>query len=224
MPSPSSPRASPVFHETTALLSIKTTSLFILSHKRIPCVDRGAQRESNSVSMNPALLPNCDDHLRLPKRQKTSHSNADSNAENNLPYGRYTIAWICALHFEMAAALAMMDEIHGQLPRRFNDHNTYTLGSIENHNIVIACLPEGQYGTVNAASVLTNVKRTFPLIRHGLMVGIGGAAPTKKDIRLGDIVVGTRIMQYDFGKTLSNGEIQRTAIPKSPEQLPQAIK
>ncbi|WKT54412.1 Ankyrin repeat [Fusarium oxysporum f. sp. vasinfectum] len=106
----------------------------------------------------------------------------------------------------MAAALAMMDEIHGKLPRRFNDHNTYTLGSIDNHNIVIACLPEGQYGTINAASVLTNVKRTFPSIRHGLMVGIGGAAPTKKDIRLGDIVVGTRIMQYDLGKILSDAE------------------
>jgi nucleoside phosphorylase len=118
----------------------------------------------------------------------------------------------------MAAALAMMDEIHGQLPRRFNDHNTYTLGSIENHNIVIACLPEGQYGTINAASVLTNVKRTFPSIRHGLMVGIGGAAPAKKDIRLGDIVVGTRVMQYDLGKILSGGEIQRTATPRSPEQ------
>ncbi|KAF5229507.1 hypothetical protein FANTH_14183 [Fusarium anthophilum] len=52
----------------------------------------------------------------------------------------------------MAAALAMMDEIHGQLSSRFNDHNAYTLGSIENHNIVIACLPEGQYGTINAAS------------------------------------------------------------------------
>ncbi|KAH7191114.1 hypothetical protein DER44DRAFT_815655 [Fusarium oxysporum] len=88
----------------------------------------------------------------------------------------------------------------------------------DNHNIVIACLPEGQYGTINAASVLTNVKRTFPSIGHGLMVGIGGAAPAKKDIRLGDIVVGTRVMQYDLGKILSGGEIQRTATPKSPEQ------
>ncbi|RYC80478.1 hypothetical protein BFJ63_vAg16640 [Fusarium oxysporum f. sp. narcissi] len=112
MPSSSFPRASPVFHETTVLLSVKTTSLFTLSHKRIPCVDRGAQRESNFVSMNPALLPNCDDdHLRLPKRQKTAHSNADSNAENNLPYGRYSIAWICALYIETAAAQAMLDLI-----------------------------------------------------------------------------------------------------------------
>ncbi|EXL39948.1 hypothetical protein FOCG_17450 [Fusarium oxysporum f. sp. radicis-lycopersici 26381] len=166
--------------------------------------------------MNPALLHDRDDkdYARPLKRQKTSYA----SAENGLLYDRYTIAWICALHFEMAAALAMMDEIHGQLPRCFNDHNTYTLGSIENHNIVIACLPEGQYGTINAASVLTNMKRTFPSIRHGLMVGIGGAAPAKKDIRLGDIVVGTRVMQYDLGKILSGGEIQRTATPKSPEQ------
>ncbi|KAF5701323.1 Pfs NACHT ankyrin domain-containing protein [Fusarium mundagurra] len=98
--------------------------------------------------MNPALLSDCDDdHYSRPlKRQKTFYS----NTENNFLYDRYTIAWICALHFEMAAALAMMDEIHDQLPR---------------------C----------------------------------------------DIVVGTRIMQYDFGKVLAGGEIQRTAIPKTPE-------
>ncbi|RYC79293.1 hypothetical protein BFJ63_vAg17827 [Fusarium oxysporum f. sp. narcissi] len=218
MPWPSFLRASPVFHETTVLLSVKTTSLFTLSHKKIPCVDGGAQRESNLVSMNPALLPNCDDdHLRLPKRQKTSHSNADSNAENNLPYGRYTIAWICALYIETAAAQAMLDERHGELPRRPNDNNTYTLGSIKNHNIVIACLPHDQYGNNNAAHVLTNLTRTFPSIRRGLVVGIGGGAPGKVDVRLGDIVVGTRIMQYDFGRVLAGGEIQRTAIPKIPE-------
>ncbi|RKK21198.1 hypothetical protein BFJ67_g17408, partial [Fusarium oxysporum f. sp. cepae] len=167
--------------------------------------------------MNLALLHDRDgeDYPRPLKRQKTSCA----SAENGLPYDRYTIAWICALHFEMAAALAMMDEIHGQLPRRSNDHNTYTLGSIENHNIVIACLPEGQYGNNNAASVLTDLKRTFPSICHGLMVGIGGGAPGKLDIRLGDIIVGTRVMQYDFGKVMAGGEIQRTATPKIPDHF-----
>jgi nucleoside phosphorylase len=66
--------------------------------------------------------------------------------------------------------------------------------------------------------VLTNLKRTFLSIRHGLIVGIGGAAPAKEDIRLGDIVVGTRVMQYDLGKIVSCGRIQRTAIPRFPEQ------
>lgn len=218
MPSPSFPRASPVFHETTVLLSVKITSLFTLSHKKIPCVDRGAQRESNLVSMNPALLPERDDdHLRLPKRQKTSHSNADSNAENNLPYGRYTIAWICALYIETAAAQAMLDERHGELPRRPNDNNTYTLGSIKNHNIVIACLPQDQIGNNPAAIVLTDLKRTFPSIRHGLIVGIGGGAPGRLDIRLGDIIVGTRVMQYDFGKVMAGGKIKTTAVPRVPD-------
>jgi nucleoside phosphorylase len=55
--------------------------------------------------------------------------------------------------------------------------------------------------------VLTNLKRTFLLICHGLIVGIGGAAPAKEDIRLGDIVVGIRVMQYDLGKILSGGGI-----------------
>ncbi|KAF5258984.1 hypothetical protein FOXYS1_10420, partial [Fusarium oxysporum] len=218
MPSPSFPRASPVFHETTVLLSVKITSLFTLSHKKIPCVDRGAQRESNLVSMNPALLPERDDdHLRLPKRQKTSHSNADSNAENNLPYGRYTIAWICALYIETAAAQAMLDERHGELPRRPNDNNTYTLGTIKNHNIVIACLPQDQIGNNPAAIVLTDLKRTFPSIRHGLIVGIGGGAPGRLDIRLGDIIVGTRVMQYDFGKVMAGGKIKTTAVPRVPD-------
>ncbi|PNP80121.1 hypothetical protein FNYG_06540 [Fusarium nygamai] len=166
--------------------------------------------------MNPASLPERDDedHLQLPKRQKTSHS----NAENDLPYDRYTIAWVCALYIETAAALAMLDEKHAELPRRPNDNNTYTLGRIKNHNIVIACLPQDQYGNINAANVVTNLTRTFPSIRYGLMVGIGGAAPANKDIRLGDIVVGTRVMQYDHGKILSGGEMQRTAIPKTPHQ------
>jgi nucleoside phosphorylase len=164
--------------------------------------------------MNPTLLPSLgdEDFSRPPKRQKTY-----PNTENDLLYDRYTIAWICALHIETAAALAMLDEIHDKLPRRSNDNNAYTLGSIKNHNIVIACLPQDQYGNNNAANVLTNLTRTFPSISRGLMVGIGGGAPGKVDIRLGDIVVGTRVMQYDFGKVLAGGEIQRTATHKIPD-------
>ncbi|KAH7160550.1 nucleoside phosphorylase domain-containing protein, partial [Dactylonectria estremocensis] len=126
----------------------------------------------------------------------------------------YTIAWICALHTEMAAAEAMLDDIHEDLPRYANDSNTYRLGSIKKHNIVIACLPTAQYGTNNAANVLTHLIRTFPSIHLGLMVGIGGGAPSMADIRLGDVVVGTRVMQCDLGKIVGDGQIWRTAIPR----------
>ncbi|VUC25564.1 unnamed protein product [Clonostachys rosea] len=149
----------------------------------------------------------------LAKRQKTSYLPVG----NALPHDCYTIAWICALHIEMAAARAMLDETHGDLPRCGNDSNSYCLGSIKNHNIVIACLPLDQYGTVNAANILANLKRSFPSVRRGLMVGIGGGAPSQADVRLGDVVVGTRVMQHDFGKIMPANEMERTAIPKVPE-------
>ncbi|KAF5545319.1 ankyrin protein 3 [Fusarium phyllophilum] len=129
---------------------------------------------------------------------------------------RYTVAWICALHIEMAAARAMLDEEHSEYPQQGNDTNSYVLGSIHSHNVVIACLPDAQYGLNNAASVLSNMRRTFPNIEIGLMVGIGGGVPRKADIRLGDIVVGVRVMQYDIGKTVKDG-FQRTGDPKIPD-------
>lgn len=113
----------------------------------------------------------------------------------------------------MAAARAMLDVTHDDLPMHPSDSNCYILGSIERHNVVIACLPDAQYGTNNAANVAANLLRTFPSVRVGLMVGIGGGVPTKADIRLGDVVVGSRVMQYDMGK-ITDGGIQRTAVPR----------
>jgi nucleoside phosphorylase len=144
---------------------------------------------------------------------------ANDARESRTRPDQYTIAWICALHMEMAAARAMLDGVHGDLPRDGNDSNAYTLGNIGRHNVVIACLSAAQYGLTNAATVLTHLVRTFTSIRACLMVGIGGAAPSQADIRLGDIVVGTRVMQYDLGKIVGDGQIQRTAIPKILSQL-----
>lgn len=129
------------------------------------------------------------------------------------------MAWICALPIEMAAARAMLDETHETLPTDADDTNTYVLGRIVKHNIVIACLPATQYGTNNAANVATNLTRTFPSIRVGLMVGIGGGVPGSSDVRLGDVVVGTRVMQYDLGKVVAVGQLQRTAVPRIPHHL-----
>ncbi|KAK6525990.1 hypothetical protein TWF281_011033 [Arthrobotrys megalospora] len=174
----------------------------------------------------------CEDHLEaglphLSKRQKPFHRDSDDVAhaitaltvyglENGPQHESYTIAWVCALPIEMAAARAMLDDVHEIPITCGNDSNTYILGRIERHNIVVACLPNDQYGTNNAANVLTHLIRTFPSIRLGLMVGIGGGVPSLADIRLGDIVVGTRVMQYDLGKIVEDGEIRRTAIPKTP--------
>jgi len=91
----------------------------------------------------------------------------------------------------MAAAEVMLDEIHEDLQEQdTSDHNSYKLGRIQNHNVVIACLPVGIYGTNSAANVSKDMVRTFKSIRFGLMVGIGGGAPSAtNDVRLGDVVV-----------------------------------
>ncbi|KAJ5688210.1 hypothetical protein N7536_010829 [Penicillium majusculum] len=98
------------------------------------------------------------------------------------------------------------------IPRPPTDQNTYILGNIEEHNIVIACLPSGAYGTISAATVAMQLLSSFHSIRFGLMVGIGGGVPSSKaDIRLGEIVVSQPadifggVIQYDLGKALNGG-------------------
>jgi nucleoside phosphorylase len=139
----------------------------------------------------------------------------------------YTVGWVCALPHEMMAAKGMLDEIHEDLQEQdTSDLNSYMLGQIHHHNIVIASLPAGVYGTTPAATVAKDMLRTFPSIRFGLMVGIGGAAPSSThDIRLGDVVVsepsGTSggVIQYDRGKTTQEGKFQRTGSLNSPPTI-----
>ncbi|KAJ6257610.1 Serine/threonine-protein kinase [Drechslerella dactyloides] len=143
-----------------------------------------------------------------------------------LTHENYTIAWICALPVEMAAAKAMLDDTHVSLPQHPRDGNTYTLGEIGGHNVAVACLPSGVYGITSAGIVANQMLFTYTAIRFGLMVGIGGGAPTEAaDIRLGDVVVskptGTLggVVQFDLGKTLSNGRFERTGTLNKPPQV-----
>ncbi|KAF5634236.1 nacht and ankyrin domain protein [Fusarium sp. NRRL 52700] len=130
---------------------------------------------------------------------------------------RYTIGWICALRKELIAAKAFLDVLHGVVDNAsLNDDNKYTLGSIGKHNVVIAVLPDGQYGSVNATAVLKDMTRTFFDLRVVLMVGIGSGVPGRKDIRLGDIVVGSigpstsGVIQYDYGRAAQGEEFAVT--------------
>ncbi|KAL4782158.1 hypothetical protein BJX76DRAFT_369374 [Aspergillus varians] len=132
-------------------------------------------------------------------------------------HGDYTVGWICALpETELVAAAAMLDEEHPVLPAADRqDTNSYVLGRIRDHNVVIACLPAETTGKVSAATVAKDLVRSFPAVRFGLMVGIGGGAPYYgtqgdndtecseseeedsededleeiRDIRLGDVVI-----------------------------------
>jgi nucleoside phosphorylase len=131
----------------------------------------------------------------------------------------------------MAAAQAMLDEQHPLLPQHSHDHNTYTLGRIGVHNVVLACLPSGLTGTTSAATVAIQMLSSFRGLRFGLMVGIGGGVPSREnDIRLGDVVVSQPtatfggVIQYDFGKTVQDGKFTRTgSLNRPPDVLLTAL-
>ena len=134
------------------------------------------------------------------------------------PIEEYQVGWVCALPKELTATRTVLDEGHKQYKSQVaHDSNSYVLGRIYCHNVVIACLPAGVYGTVSAATVANNILRTFPAIRFGLIVGIGGIPNSNKgvDTRLGDVVVsqphGTHggVVQYDLRKNLGDGVCER---------------
>src|SRR5438045_2028821 len=127
----------------------------------------------------------------------------------------YTVACICPMGVELAPVKALLDQTHPSLPTQ-RDQNSYTLGVIGGHNIVIAVLPE--IGTNSAATVATQLLNDFPSIRFGLLVGIGGGIPGEEedDIRLGDVVVSKPtatfggVVQYYMGNVTEGGLVQRT--------------
>lgn len=144
----------------------------------------------------------------------------------------YTIGWICALETEFVAAQEFLDEEH-EVPAHLAlaDDNFYKLGRMGKHNVVIAIVPDGEYGKSSAAVVANHMQHSFPSVRVGLMVGIGGGAPSiKNDVRLGDIVVSSRrdgkggVVQYDYGKAVQGCEFAITGhLDQSPASLAKAV-
>ncbi|KAK4938509.1 hypothetical protein LTR10_021041 [Elasticomyces elasticus] len=203
------------------------------STKSIKCkkVNVGAEVLSNSVldarQTDAALaLPH-----GLPAVSTPDHEHLRGHAENifgeQVRNEDYTVGWVCALNCESVAACLILDEKRGPPEYRAeNDTNAYTLGRVGKHNVAITVFPAGDYGTACAAAVVSHMVHSFPNVRIGLMVGIGGGAPTvDHDIRLGDIVVSWPgdglggVFQYDFGKTLQNQTFQHTRFLDQPPPL-----
>lgn len=124
----------------------------------------------------------------------------------------------------------MLENIHGPFKGSITKHdeNSYTLGNIAGHNIVLACLPT--YGTTNAAVAGKSMQNTFPNLRFGLIVGVGGGIPTESDdIRLGDIAVSMPngqnggVIEYDMGKEEDGGFRCAGSLNRPPTLLLTAI-
>ncbi|XTI91144.1 hypothetical protein V2W45_1470984 [Cenococcum geophilum] len=75
-----------------------------------------------------------------------------------------------------------------------NNANIYLLSRIGEHNVIMACLLEGQTGTNSAAAVAIRIKLAFTSIRFSLIVGIRGG-----------VLMHSGVVQYNFGKATPSG-------------------
>jgi hypothetical protein len=80
----------------------------------------------------------------------------------------YTITWITALPIKRAAAVAMLDEDHAtptSLTRHQTDANIYTWGRMGEHNIFIASLAAGVYGSTLSITMALSLLASLPSIQ-----------------------------------------------------------
>jgi ankyrin repeat protein/nucleoside phosphorylase len=156
-------------------LSLGSTSAIESKRRRSSSSEHGSSDEASSSAV-----------ARSVKRLKT------------LPMSQYTIAWICTSGLYLDVAKKMLDEVHAKPPTGAIDAKIYVLGSIGPHNVVIAC-PVMSSQLRDLPGRLPGLFRTIKLV---LILGSGGGIPSPThDIRLGDVVVGTRREVYSASDT-----------------------
>ncbi|GES56827.1 purine and uridine phosphorylase [Aspergillus terreus] len=142
-----------------------------------------------------------------------------------ITYESYEVGIVCALWKELLAVRALFDLPHPDLGEKDeNDPNSYCLGRMKGFNVVAAGLPDDDYGMNSATNVASHLIRTFRRLKFCLVVGIGGAVPSAaQDVRLGDIVVGTGVIQVDIGKWIQDSEFRITAEKQRPPPFLRAV-
>ncbi|KAF4431430.1 hypothetical protein F53441_13898 [Fusarium austroafricanum] len=146
------------------------------------------------------------------------------------PHNRHAfeIAIICALPLEADAIEALFDHHWDDGPpfdKVINDPNTYTTGVLGCHNAVLAHMPG--MGLVNAAALGSILRASFPGIKLALVVGICGVVPFSPSgdrIVLGDVIISTGLIQYDFGRFLPGRFVRKDKLLDSLSRSNQEIR
>jgi nucleoside phosphorylase len=144
----------------------------------------------------------------------------------------FQIAVICALPEERdAVENAMTRDYKGEghvYGKAQGDDNHYTTGELGRKPVVLAT-PRNM-GTINTSHLVVNMRHSFPNLVCVLVVGIAGGAPFRYDkqtdmwsdsgIHLGDVIVSTQVIGYDFGAELDDSFRRKTAVedvlPRAP--------
>ncbi|KAK6523269.1 hypothetical protein TWF694_006158 [Orbilia ellipsospora] len=132
------------------------------------------------------------------------------------------ICIICALPIEARAILAAF-EVNDEkvdLKKAQGDKNSYMMGKIGSHKVVLVSMPG--MGKVAAAATATTLQQSFKKIKLALLVGICGGVPEK--VRLGDVIIGKQVVQYDFGRQYETGFERKTNPEDSLGRQPPEIR
>jgi nucleoside phosphorylase len=136
----------------------------------------------------------------------------------------FEVAVICALGPEGAAVEALFDKVWhdagNTIGRESSDKNTYTMGLIGRHYVVLIWMPD--IGKINAARVAVHLLSSFTKIKLVLVVGICGGVPHKADgeeILLGDVIISTALKKYDSGRQYPNKYLPREAMCKPDSEI-----
>jgi nucleoside phosphorylase len=86
-------------------------------------------------------------------------------------------------------------------------------------------------GTTNTRDLARSLRISFPNITYAFVVGITGGAPFVPDgsgwkasnIHLGDIIVSTQVIEYDFGREYENGFRRRTNVESVLSKAPAEV-
>jgi nucleoside phosphorylase len=141
-----------------------------------------------------------------------SHAHAQPDSRD-----AFEVAIICALRIELDAVEAIFDQFYEEevnYNKASGDENSYSLGRIGRHNVVLAYMPG--IGKAASATVAASFRASFPSIRLGLVVGVCGGVPrdenTNAEILLGDVIISTGVIQFDFGRQLPDQVVRKDTL------------
>lgn len=126
-----------------------------------------------------------------------------------------TVGIVTAIPEEFAAMRALLDDTTES--RVAHDPARYVLGTLpsseegQTHSVALTLL--AATATNAAATGCANLVRSFPSTKVIVMVGIAAGVPDpahpERHVRLGDIVVATRVVDFDHVRSIDGAAVQR---------------
>lgn len=192
-----------------------------------PIEDRSGQEltEVSEVSHGKTIPEQAEQHISAPEAPEAGRPESFQPSSFSPRPPQIDIAILCALTLEADAVESLFDrQWTAGYNRSEGDTNTYTLGIIGRHGVVLVHMPG--MGTTYSATVATCCRSTFPGISLALVVGICGGVPFSQDgaeLFLGDVAISDGLVRYDFARQYPDGCLIKNSVSESARKLPVEI-